>query len=61
MGRGETGEGKCEARRGREECGEKWESDGGERNGDEESESGWRQERADYFFCYLMWISFVIA
>jgi hypothetical protein len=28
MGRGETGEGKCEVRRGREECREKWESDG---------------------------------
>jgi hypothetical protein len=44
MGRGETGEGKCEARRGREECGEKWELDRKKWNGDEESESGQRQE-----------------
>jgi hypothetical protein len=61
MGRGATGEGKREARRGREERGEKWESDGKKRNGDEESESRQTQERVDYFFCYLMWISFVIA
>jgi hypothetical protein len=61
MGRGETGEGKHEARRGREERGEKWESDGRKWNGDEESESRWRQERVDYFVCYLMWISFVIV
>jgi hypothetical protein len=44
MGRGVTGEGKCEARRGREGCGEMWELDGKKQNGDEESESGRRQE-----------------
>jgi hypothetical protein len=37
------------------------ESDGKKRNGDKESESGRSQARVDYFFCYLMWISFVIA
>jgi hypothetical protein len=61
MGRGVTGEGKHEVRRGREECGEKWESDGKKQHGDKESKSGQRQEQVDYFFCYLMRISFVIA
>jgi hypothetical protein len=42
MGRGETGEGKRKVTRGREERGEKWESDEKKWNGDEESKSGWR-------------------
>jgi hypothetical protein len=61
MGRGVTGEGKHKARRGREECREKGKSDGKKWNGDKENESGWRQAQVVYFFCYLMWISFVIA